>query len=60
MARAKDQFVTVSLRLSPALRATIERVAHRAGKPIESTISSLLWIALGRLDLRQRSGHRDK
>lgn len=59
MAREKPNYVAVTIRLSPALCSTIQRVAGRAGKPLGSTIVSLLWIALGRLDLRKRSGHHD-
>lgn len=59
MPREKPTSVTVTLNLSPALYATIQRVAGRAGKPLASTIVSLLWIAVGRLDLRRRSGHHD-
>lgn len=51
MARERPGNVTVTLTLSPALYATIQRVAGRAGKPLGSTIVSLLWIACGRLQL---------
>ena len=51
MPRKDSEVVTVTLRLSPALYLTIQRVAGRAGKPLASTIVSLLWIALGRLQL---------
>lgn len=51
---------TITIKLSPALLATINRVATRAGKSLNSTIVSLLWIACGRLDLRRRSGNRDR
>lgn len=51
MPRKDSEVVTVTLRLSPALYATIQRVAGRAGKPLASTIVSLLWIALGRLQI---------
>ena len=58
---AKDfRSIEVTLKLSPALYATVQRVAARAGKSLNSTISSLLWIACGRLDLRRRSGDRDR
>lgn len=58
MPREKPTSVTVTLQLSPALYATIQRVAARAGKPLESTIVSLLWIACGQLQLGPWRKHR--
>ena len=55
----EDHYFNIKIRLSPALYATINRVAMRAGKSLNSTIVSLLWIACGRLDLspwRKRRG----
>ena len=60
MPRKDDGVVTVTLRLSPALYATVQRVAGRAGKPLQSTIVSLLWIACGRLSLRPSMKLRPK
>jgi len=60
MPRAEDPKFRVVLNLSPALYATIDRVAGRAGKPLASTIVSLLWIACGKLDLQPRPRGYDK
>lgn len=59
MPHKEDLRRVVTLQLSPALYATIQRVAARAGKPLGSTIVSLLWIACGKLDLRPQRGSRD-
>ncbi len=59
MASRKPTSVTVTLKLSPALYATIQRVAGRSGKSLGSTIASLLWIACGRLNLRKRQSLHD-
>ncbi|MBA7653087.1 hypothetical protein ES703_60929 [subsurface metagenome] len=58
MDRETDPGTTVTLHLSPALYATIQRVASRAGKPLPSTIVSLLWIACGQLQLGPWRKHR--
>lgn len=44
--------ISVTLRLSPELLTAILRISHRAGRPLEATIVSLLWIAAGLLELR--------
>lgn len=58
MARDVDQYLTFTLKLSPALYSTINRVAGRAGKSLNATIVSLLWIACGRLQLGPWRRHR--
>ncbi len=58
MPHKEDPRFTVKVQLSPALYATIQRVAGRAGKPLGPTIVSLLWIACGRLQLGPwKKGH---
>ena len=59
MPRKEDPRFTVKVRLAPALYATIQRTAARAGKPLASTIVSLLWIACGQLAVRPQRGPRD-
>ena len=55
MSYESKKTVTVNLRLSPALHRQLEAAARNAGKPLESTIKSLLWIALGAYNLRARN-----
>lgn len=58
MPREEDRGIPITLRFSPALHSQLRLAAQRAGKDIESTIKSLLWIGLGALTLKPPSKDR--
>lgn len=60
MPHQEDHRIPVTFRFSPALHAQLRLAAKRAGKPLESTIKSLLWIGLGALDLKSKQWGNDK
>lgn len=47
-----DHRIPITFRFSPALHAQLRLAAKTAGKDIESTVKSLLWIGLGALSLK--------
>lgn len=47
----EDHRIPVTFRFSQALHTQLRLAATRAGKPLESTIKSLLWIGLGAVNL---------
>lgn len=51
MAYEGPKAVSLRLTFSSALYRQVELAAKNAGKPIDSTIKSLLWIGLGALNL---------
>ncbi len=53
----EDHRIPMTLRFSPALHTQLRLAAKRAGKDLEPTIKSLLWIGLGAVNLR---GDRDE
>jgi hypothetical protein len=60
MAESRKQILNpITLRFSPALYTQLLLAARNAGKPLESTIKSLLWIGLGALQLKSKQWGND-
>ncbi len=48
----EDHRIPITFRFSPALHTQLRLAAKRAGKDLEGTIKSLLWIGLGAVNLK--------